>query len=60
MTWEKKLSFTELDKAIKDSNEARQILQQNQKVTVKQEPIGRIKISYTMLSSSIVLWDNAI
>ena len=43
MIWEKKLSFTELDKAIKDSNEARQILQQNQKVTVKQEPIGRIK-----------------
>ena len=40
---EKKLSFAELDKVIKDSQEATEIMKQNQKVVIEQESIGRVK-----------------
>ncbi len=41
--WEKKLNFSKLDKVVKDLQEVRQILQQNQKIMVKQQPKGRKK-----------------
>ncbi len=42
--WEKKMTFEELDKLIKDNNEAKQILKQQQPIVqVKQEPIGEVR-----------------
>ena len=41
---EKKMTFVELDKLIKDNNEVKQILKQQQhNVQVKQEPIGQVR-----------------
>ncbi len=46
LIWEKKMSYAELNKLIKDNQEAKQILQQQQpKVKVKQEPIGQVRKS---------------
>ena len=46
LIWEKKMSYAELNKLIKDNQEAKQILQQQQpKVKVKQAPIGQVRKS---------------
>ncbi len=44
--WEKKMSFADLNKMIKDNQEAKQILKQQQSsIQIKEEPIGQLRKS---------------